>query len=658
MELLYYWVKRSENGGIQKSGFNFSPQYSFEVDVQDNHYTVKNDPDWKGGPSIFKSSVISNVTAVVGKNGAGKTTLMRELFRGDGCPYTDVAGSGFEEYNANQRELSHCIMIYQGKETPVIYHNIRDALITSVDDFPVIDLCGEGVYREVMDDPDSYYNVMKIYLSNSTFGVMDFAGMGSHGNAKYIALIPENISMLSSHYYRKQYGVDDLTRNANLWKRWMYCVSKSRNVNDFQELCDLLYYHWLIDTERDASYFSVISSNISLTLIHPLRLLERAFPVFESMASTDSTDNIPDEEIPFYQLYRFFTEFIIRNGNRTIGTHVIQYLNLFLITEYTFRLETSFPFDLSDFGAVERWIDEHRDEMNRDAYITEGLAEISELKELLDLSAERETPLPESDLAYRNETVFNRSDRETYKRFLSYIGRLFQKEESFVLRYIEVSCPGMSSGERAFQNLFSWLSLIPVFHQISEMIFDRIPDRILLLIDEIDLYLHPEWQQKFVKNMLDELEVQLPGHEIQIILATHSPLCLSDIPRENCVYLKADDDDKTYAVKRTLIKQTFGCDIYTLLDSAFFMDNITMGSFAHRYIHDLIVGLDSTETFNEAEIDRYLKMINYIGNPLIVSKLKQKLNKKAKGRLAARKRFLEAELAEVERQMEEGNDTD
>lgn len=67
MELLYYWVKRSENGGIQKSGFNFSPQYSFEVEVQDNHYTVKNNPDWKGGPSIFKSSVISNVTAVVGK---------------------------------------------------------------------------------------------------------------------------------------------------------------------------------------------------------------------------------------------------------------------------------------------------------------------------------------------------------------------------------------------------------------------------------------------------------------------------------------------------------------------------------------------------------------------------------------------------------------
>ena len=53
----------------------------------------------------------------------------------------------------------------------------------------------------------------------------------------------------------------------------------------------------------------------------------------------------------------------------------------------------------------------------------------------------------------------------------------------------------MSSGERAMQNMFSWLTLIPKLDKIMS-IERETTQNMLLLIDEIDLYSHPEWQRR------------------------------------------------------------------------------------------------------------------------------------------------------------------
>lgn len=124
-----------------------------------------------------------------------------------------------------------------------------------------------------------------------------------------------------------------------------------------------------------------------------------------------------------------------------------------------------------------------------------------------------------------------------YNDFIAFIQRLYNKPHSFLLRYLRFTTVGMSSGERAFQNFFSWLNLINEFKRIVSNRTFELPHNLLLLIDEVDLYMHPEWQQKFIKNLIEEINEQFQGHSVQIVLATHSPLCLSDIPRENCIYL-------------------------------------------------------------------------------------------------------------------------
>ncbi len=78
MELLYVWVE--EYGNIRKQGFNFSPNYWFEVD-ENNNLLDKTEERRREGklreqPKNFFGDKISNITAIVGKNGSGKSTLL------------------------------------------------------------------------------------------------------------------------------------------------------------------------------------------------------------------------------------------------------------------------------------------------------------------------------------------------------------------------------------------------------------------------------------------------------------------------------------------------------------------------------------------------------------------------------------------------------
>ena len=49
----------------------------------------------------------------------------------------------------------------------------------------------------------------------------------------------------------------------------------------------------------------------------------------------------------------------------------------------------------------------------------------------------------------------------------------------------------------------------------------------IVLIDEIDMHLHPSWQRK----VIDSLHKTFP--KVQFILTTHSPTVLTNVPKEN-----------------------------------------------------------------------------------------------------------------------------
>lgn len=58
----------------------------------------------------------------------------------------------------------------------------------------------------------------------------------------------------------------------------------------------------------------------------------------------------------------------------------------------------------------------------------------------------------------------------------------------------------------------------------------------IMLVDEIDLHLHPSWQQRVLQDLLRTFPLT------QFIVTTHSPQVLSTIPRENIRVLEQTDD--------------------------------------------------------------------------------------------------------------------
>lgn len=96
-----------------------------------------------------------------------------------------------------------------------------------------------------------------------------------------------------------------------------------------------------------------------------------------------------------------------------------------------------------------------------------------------------------------------------------------------------------------------------------------------MMLDEVELYFHPDLQRRFVDMVLSAIRsVKLPHiFGVNITLVTHSPFVISDLPDTNIMYLGGD-----YKMERT-----FGANIYDLLNNTFFMDD-SIGELAKKRI--------------------------------------------------------------------------
>lgn len=65
----------------------------------------------------------------------------------------------------------------------------------------------------------------------------------------------------------------------------------------------------------------------------------------------------------------------------------------------------------------------------------------------------------------------------------------------------------------------------------------------IVLIDEVDLHLHPVWQQRIIRD----LQTLFP--KVQFIVSTHAPSVISSVKRENMLVLDADGQPYTLPVE-------------------------------------------------------------------------------------------------------------
>lgn len=112
-----------------------------------------------------------------------------------------------------------------------------------------------------------------------------------------------------------------------------------------------------------------------------------------------------------------------------------------------------------------------------------------------------------------------------------------------------------------------------------------------IIYDEIELYFHPDYQRRFIADLLKEFERFYIGSQkgiesINIILLTHSPFILSDIPSNNILLL--DSDKKKRTIPKIPDSQTFAANINELLADSFFLKGTLIGQHAENKIAESI----------------------------------------------------------------------
>ena len=148
-----------------------------------------------------------------------------------------------------------------------------------------------------------------------------------------------------------------------------------------------------------------------------------------------------------------------------------------------------------------------------------------------------------------------------------------------VFGVLSFSWDGLSSGEMSILNLLGRL-------YSGKKNYGNIPNK-LLLIDEVDLGLHPEWQRLWVSDILPLISETLcsDDQELQVIITTHSPIILSDILTKDVIYLS----NNTSKNELELVKnsKTFGQNIYSLFKNSFFLA-VAKGGFSHKVIKEIL----------------------------------------------------------------------
>jgi hypothetical protein len=192
----------------------------------------------------------------------------------------------------------------------------------------------------------------------------------------------------------------------------------------------------------------------------------------------------------------------------------------------------------------------------------------------------------------------------------------------------EKSLNSLSTGEK-----FKFQFLIGILYQLHNLKNKEEYNVINLFFDEIEMGFHPEWQKKYIKEILFTLKEFKNlfnfNKKINLFFLTHSPFIISDLPKQNIIFLDKDENGKCKVVDGlNEKKETFGANIHTLLSDSFFMEDGFIGKFAESKINEVIEYLNGKTTDKIMDDEKAQKIINIIGEPIIKKELQRKLDSK------------------------------
>ncbi|MGM0580730.1 MAG: AAA family ATPase [Bacteroidota bacterium] len=563
MILSYIWVE--DYKGFRNEGFNFNSKYTFDFDSYDSILTKKNN---EKHISNFFGENISDVVGIVGKNSSGKTNIL-ELIQ----------------------------YVVDGANT--IINKPFFVLFTEDDKFKIYQFRIENIHpnfnAQVLPYDGRIKNLNSIFISNI------FDGRSHNFNKSII-----NIS--TNELLNPKFGENTLSNYQKTLQNQLKFLN-SRVFKSFQSVqAEVAGGTFLFDPnqvtvttptwtsiEKKAKKFEVKykeQTNHQLELQSFVRMIRKKITANKSINS-----------FKYYMAFIVMMDFILNEDA----------LNKY---DYSSNEEYQLLKELDDFLGKQANIEEIFNYITTvfATKINDNWPVFETHKFLIDLR-EFDNKIFDNDFsridvgAYSNKKIqFSFNFNQKISRFLSnYLEAVTNKNIT-----LNVNWEGISSGHKAFLSLFS--NIYSIKNRVRS-------ENVILTIDEGDLYFHPKWQSEFIWKLVNVLPYLIKAN-IQIVLTSHSPFVVSDLPKSNLIFVEKEDYldmPKLRVIPQEEIEgNTFGGNIGELYLDAFFMQGSLISKFAADKIKSIVNKINNTN-FQLNDEDRIV--ISQIGDQLIKKQL-------------------------------------
>ncbi|PFL73146.1 hypothetical protein COD81_29015 [Bacillus cereus] len=567
MELIYLWIE--EYGNFKETDFYFCNSYQFDYNTvsYDLHINIWGEEKM---PNDFWGQNISNLSVIVGDNGAGKTTLLRLIMEG----LTNTMGLigpfivGF--YDRSQKELK----IYS--------HNMQIRNIKCED--TKVTLMEEATFEDWIRKTKFVYlsNVLDIYdYSQGKLGQVHDASVGGQLRRDYKSAVEHKyISHEANQIYN--FFNNEIYRQINFLYQYK---QEEIKTNSFFDMINVLTFE-IVDNKSNRT-----------------RLLKILKKELQRSYKDESSDVKSIYEDRLKKLISMIDHTIPLMGYSKWTTLIVDHLVINAIKEVAEPVTTSD----SRYEELECLLLSYKKYNGQESIISYSKKFLERLKRRLRIKGSLYYPrvIPyisflnwlESDEAEMFDIEIDNQWGTLVQIKLNEINK--ERFGVFFKHYNKTCSPfyflnfswGLSTGENNLLNLYSRLhSVLKQDRQIGSRgdnglnysSMGEIPcTNILLLIDEADLSFHPKWQIQYISRLLNILNAMFKTYEVQVIITTHSPMMLSDVPKSNVIYLKSGENDSA-----SEHSETFGQNVYTLFRDAFFMEQ-TVGEFSNRKIQQV-----------------------------------------------------------------------
>ena len=604
MELVYLWVEDYKN--IHEQGFNFSPRLHCEYDDIKKELTIDENNDYIS--DFFGENI--NVTAIVGKNGSGKSSVLKNilenilkiLFRKDAN-----VSSSFEKF----------IKLFIVKNNEKVYILYQGEIANKSNDYEYILIPYIFSPNQQSDDESKKYTKFRKIIQTIFPLYYDYR------------LYQSNIFSSDSEKFFFLETKNDLDN----WS----CFNLKKEEN--------ILIRFLVDNKHNEffkeKYFT------------PNRVELKSFPI--NFILDETYNDKADKTIRFYDSKQKIKK-NLEKINKDIKDNKQSIVHLkFIIYYYVCILITksSGNHALMEVDSIDS-IDNLDNLDNLEKYILKYLKNYKLKKDLYKKFQKIWIFL--EDLNKNNKDVeqifiHNKRSGSYNPSFISFsinhkkinkdnIKLLLDLPPYFEFNFYEneISYSALSSGEK---------SILRIRFAIEDILKED-KDSYLILLDEPANDMHPDWQKKLLNYLINIFKNR--KQKFHFIFTTHSPFMISDLPKENIIFIKDGKNNK--GLNHT---QTFGANIHTLLSDSFFMKDGLMGEFAKNKIQEIMDYLNNIKTIEEISTkeEQVKQVIESIGEPFLRRKLLDMYYTKYKDESLkeARKKELEAQKRQIEEEL-------